>query len=63
MGMLDSLSPLKVVQRGYSLTTKEGQLVKSVSQLAVGDKIEVRLADGEVTSQVLTVKSHQRSSP
>jgi exodeoxyribonuclease VII large subunit len=53
-GQLESLSPLAVLARGYSLTTRaaDGRLVRSASELAVGDAISTCLADGEVTSRV-----------
>ena len=52
-GKLDSLSPLGVLSRGYSLTTdSDGQVVKSPDQVGVGDRIRTRLADGEITSKV-----------
>lgn len=57
VGVLDSLSPLRVVHRGYSLATKDGQLVKSVNQLQTGDQLQVRMTDGEITTQVLSIRS------
>lgn len=53
MGILDSLSPLKVVDRGYSLITKDGELIKSVKQVSKGDKIELQVTDGNISAQVL----------
>lgn len=54
MGMLDSLSPLKVVDRGYSLiTNKEGQLVKSVTQVGKDDQITLQVTDGKIQAVVL----------
>ncbi len=52
VAQLDALSPLKVMQRGYSLVYKEGQLVKSVDQFAPGDKLMIRLSDGSVAANV-----------
>ncbi len=51
---LESLSPLAVLGRGYSLTThaSTGQVVRAASELAEGDKIVTRFADGEATSRV-----------
>ncbi len=50
---LDQLSPLKTLGRGYSLTScVDGKLIQSVSQLALGQTIQTRLADGELTSTV-----------
>ena len=44
---LDALSPLKTLYRGYSITEKNGKVVKSVKELEKGDKVLVRLSVGE----------------
>lgn len=50
---LDALSPLKVLGRGYALTrTPGGGVVASVEDVAAGDRITVRLADGELDCHV-----------
>ncbi|MCL4107024.1 UNVERIFIED_CONTAM: hypothetical protein GTU68_050255 [Idotea baltica] len=49
---LDALSPLKVLSRGYSLTTKNGQSIRSVNDIQSGDRIQTRLADGVISSVV-----------
>ncbi|TXK83429.1 exodeoxyribonuclease VII large subunit [Paenibacillus sp. N3.4] len=51
---LDALSPLKVMQRGYSLAydEQEQQLIRSVSQVQVGDRVNIRLKDGKLNCQV-----------
>jgi len=53
-GHLQSLSPLSVLGRGYSLTqrTTDGQLVREASMLAEGEQITTRLARGTVISRV-----------
>jgi exodeoxyribonuclease VII large subunit len=53
-GKLDSLSPLAVLGRGYSLTqdAKSGKLITSVKQLKSGSEIRTRLAEGSVVSVV-----------
>lgn len=54
MGKLDSLSPLKVVDRGYSLmTNSEGQLVKSVTQVQKDDVVTIQVTDGKIQAVVL----------
>ena len=45
---LDMLSPYRVLSRGYAIVTKDGQAVSSAAQLASGDKIAVRFADGVI---------------
>ena len=51
--VLDALSPLKVFERGYSMTTdKKGKAIRSVSQVKVGDVVAVALADGNMEAKV-----------
>ena len=58
-GRLDSLSPLAVLARGYSLTlTPSGQIVRSVGQVAVGDEVAVMLHEGRLTARVTGRKEH-----
>jgi len=49
---LDAISPLKVLGRGYSMVSREGQVVKSVQDLAPGDHIVLRLSDGTADALV-----------
>ena len=46
------LNPENVLKRGYSLTLKDGEIVKSVAQLNVDEEIETRFADGKVKSKI-----------
>ena len=43
---LDALSPLKTLSRGYTLTEKDGKIVKSKRDLQKGDKVNLRFTDG-----------------
>lgn len=52
MSLLDSLSPLKVVERGFSVTMKGSELVKSVEQVKKGDEITVRLMKGKIIATI-----------
>ncbi|HEY8421253.1 MAG TPA: exodeoxyribonuclease VII large subunit [Thermoclostridium sp.] len=47
-GKLDVLSPLTVLSRGYSITMKEGNIIKSVKQVHNGDALEIILPDGRI---------------
>jgi exodeoxyribonuclease VII large subunit len=50
---LHSLSPLAVLERGYALVlTANRDLVRSVIQVAPGDKVVTRLSDGAFISRV-----------
>ncbi|HEV2135241.1 MAG TPA: exodeoxyribonuclease VII large subunit [Terracidiphilus sp.] len=57
---LHSLSPLAVLDRGYALVLgADGRLIRSIAQVAAGDSLTTRLADGEFSSHVDSVTSHQ----
>ena len=45
---LDALSPLKVLGRGYAIARKGDTVLHSVSDVKSGDRLTVRLADGEL---------------
>lgn len=52
MAVLDAISPLRVVERGYSITQVNGTVVKSHDQVKVGDEIDVRLSKGSLIAEV-----------
>jgi exodeoxyribonuclease VII large subunit len=51
---LEALSPLKILSRGYSLTTMltDGTVIKDAGTLKIGDKIQTTLAKGSFISSV-----------
>lgn len=57
---LDALSPLKVMQRGFSLVYAGGKIVKSVDQFASGDELVVRLSDGSATARVEQIDREEK---
>lgn len=48
-----SLDPKRVLQRGYSLTLKNGLPLRHAKDTAPGDVLETRLSDGQVVSKVV----------
>ncbi len=46
------LNPENVLKRGYTLTMKEGKIVKSIYPLQINDEIETRFSDGTVKSKI-----------
>ena len=57
---LDAMSPLKVLTRGYSMTTlPDGTVVRSVNQASVGDRITVSLSDGTLIASVEERKENE----
>ena len=56
-GKLDSLSPLKVLARGYSITQNQQNLtIRSMKEVNVGEQIKTRLPDGDIISQVILLE-------
>jgi exodeoxyribonuclease VII large subunit len=53
---LDSLNPVKVLSRGYSISKKNKKIVASIKELNVNDCIEIQYADGKVLANILEVK-------
>jgi len=57
---LDDLSPLKILARGYSVSRRlaDGELVKSGSDVRLGDKIETIVTKGRIISVVEEATDH-----
>ncbi|WP_449623044.1 exodeoxyribonuclease VII large subunit [Robertmurraya sp. Marseille-Q9965] len=57
---LEALSPLKIMDRGYSLVyNEEDKLVKSVKQISTDDPIKVRMSDGSLLCKVVDVQGEE----
>ncbi|MFT4808910.1 MAG: exodeoxyribonuclease VII large subunit [Glaciecola sp.] len=56
MHLLDAVSPLATLARGYSISFKQGKIVKTTQQVQVGDVLVTRLEDGEVFSEINQIK-------
>jgi len=53
---LHTVSPLATLQRGYSIVfDAKSTVVKSASQLQSGDKVRLKLADGDIAAEVTEV--------
>lgn len=54
---LTALSPLAVLERGYSLaSTSDGSLVRSSEELASGDELSLRFAKGSARTRVISTE-------
>ena len=46
IAQLDALSPLKTLSRGYSITEKDGKVIKNAKDLKKDDEVNLRFSDG-----------------
>ncbi len=53
---LNDLSPLSVLLRGYTITSKDSSTVKSINEIFDGDLIKLRFTDGTANCQVLNTE-------
>lgn len=56
MNLLDSLSPLNVVDRGYSIASSGKKVLKSIHDVQVKEGIEVQLKDGIIFADVTGIQ-------
>ncbi len=57
MASLDALSPLSVLNRGYSIVkNKNNEIVRDVKRINVNDILKIRLANGKIEAKVLEIK-------
>ena len=55
---LDAISPMRVLSRGYTLASNSlGETVKSASELAIGDHIDISFCDGSAKCLVESICS------
>ncbi len=57
---LDMLSPLKVLGRGYTYVKKDNQVIKTVSQLNVGEELSLHFQDGSADVEVRKIKGAEK---
>ena len=60
LSTLQALSPLKIMERGYSLAySEENILVKSVEQVKVNERVQIQLTDGSLFCNVENIKERE----
>ncbi|WP_372775576.1 exodeoxyribonuclease VII large subunit [Mangrovibacterium sp.] len=52
------VDPVRILQRGYSLSYKNGKIIKSVADLNEGDELQTQLSDGTVKSKIIKTEKH-----
>ncbi|MGX7051991.1 exodeoxyribonuclease VII large subunit [Leuconostoc palmae] len=50
---LDTMSPLKILDRGFVMMEKSNKIVKQISDIEIGDQVELRLSDGKATAKIM----------
>jgi exodeoxyribonuclease VII large subunit len=56
--ILQAISPLIVLSRGYSITRQQyGDVIKDAQKLAIGDEISTHFSQGSIISTVIDIKS------
>jgi exodeoxyribonuclease VII large subunit len=50
---LELLNPLNILKKGYSVVTKNNQVIKDIKELQLKDKIKIKLSVGEISAEVI----------
>ena len=56
---IDTLSPMKTISRGYTISEKKGHIIKSITSISVGDDIELRYIDGNAKATITELKENK----
>jgi exodeoxyribonuclease VII large subunit len=60
---LTLLSPLQVLERGYSIVERSGKVIRDAASLNVGDAISIRVAAGSINADVTSTENLPQSVP
>jgi exodeoxyribonuclease VII large subunit len=53
---LELLNPLSIMKKGYTVTKKEGKILKSVTQVNQNDQIDILMNDGSLKATINEVR-------
>jgi len=56
LNKLELLNPLNILNKGYSLVTKENVIVKDTNKLKINDEINIRFHKGTIKAEVKEIK-------
>lgn len=59
ISLLDAYSPLKVMQRGYSIVEHDHQIISTTQSLQPDDHLAIRLASGKLQAKVTTIEHEE----
>ena len=57
---LQTLNPINILKRGYSLTKKQNQFIKSVKDVQQNDFLQIVLADGTIKVKVIDIDKQDK---
>jgi exodeoxyribonuclease VII large subunit len=57
---LRGINPVEILARGYGFVKTEEKYIRNVSDLSVGDHLDVTLHDGTISVEVKAVKHEQK---
>lgn len=61
LSTLGALSPLKIMERGYSLAySEENRLIKSINQVKMNERVQIQLTDGSLFCKVENIKESEK---
>ena len=58
ISLLNSLSPLNILARGYSLVYKNDEIVRSSDGVEIGDKVILRFSDTQAVATITRITSY-----
>lgn len=56
---LDNLSPLKTINRGFGVVSKDEKVIKNVTDVKVGETLNIKLQNGSLTTNVIEIKEEK----
>ncbi len=56
INVIEAMSPLNVLSRGFAITYKDDKIIRSSNELDVGDNISIRLGEGKVHATVANIE-------
>lgn len=57
---LDYVNPLNIMKKGYTLTKKEGTILKSIKQVIPGDEVTIAFSDGTAVAKILSKEKEDK---
>ncbi len=57
---LQGINPLKIMDRGYSITSVNGKIINDVNEVKINDEIKTEMKNGYIKAKVIEVKENER---